>query len=68
MLQMGENALYDGGVGMLDVVETCAGALQCLARDPANRQIIKEHNLIPVFVQVCHFDAAHSVCIGGLAL
>ena len=40
------------GVYMDEVVEVSVGALHLLARDPANRVVMRQLNCIPLFVKV----------------
>lgn len=40
------------GVYMDEVVEVSVGSLHLLARDPANRVVMRQLNCIPLFVQV----------------
>ncbi|XP_078452947.1 catenin beta-1-like isoform X2 [Lampetra fluviatilis] len=42
------------GIRMEEIVEGCTGALQILARDAANREVIYSLNVIPVFVQLLY--------------
>lgn len=43
-------AVYADGVRMEDIVESTAGALHILARDPHNKVLIRQQNAIPIFV------------------
>lgn len=47
-----EAAAYADGVRMEEIVEGAVGALHILAREPLNRSIIRQQNVIPVFVQL----------------
>lgn len=40
------------GVSAMEVVENAAGALHVLAKDPLNRTVIRQMNIIPILVQV----------------
>lgn len=43
---------YADGVRMEEIIEGTVGALHVLARDPHNRAIIRQQNVIPTFVQL----------------
>lgn len=49
----GEGVVMEG-VRMDEMVECSVGALHILARDPLNRSTIKQHNCIPLFVQLLY--------------
>lgn len=49
----GSAAAYADGVRMEEIVEGTVGALHVLAREPHNRAVIRDLNVIPIFVQVC---------------
>lgn len=40
------------GVRMEEIVEGAVGALHILAREPHNRQLIRQQNVVPIFVQL----------------
>ncbi|XP_026742522.1 armadillo segment polarity protein isoform X2 [Trichoplusia ni] len=43
---------YADGVRMEEIVEGAVGALHILARESLNRQLIRQQNVIPIFVQL----------------
>lgn len=43
---------YADGVRMEEIVEGAVGALHILARESVNRQLIRQQNVIPIFVQL----------------
>lgn len=43
---------YADGVRMEEIVEGAVGALHILAREGLNRQLIRQQNVIPIFVQL----------------
>ncbi|ESN94528.1 hypothetical protein HELRODRAFT_189420 [Helobdella robusta] len=55
VLSNSSDGIMMDAVRMDEMVETCVGALHILARDVHNRTIIKEHNCIPLFVQLLYF-------------
>lgn len=44
--------VYPDGVRMTDIVESTAGALHILARDPHNRNLLRQPNVIPILVSL----------------
>ena len=46
--------MQDGGVRMEEIVEGTTGTLHILARDPQSRALIRNHNTIPLFVQLLY--------------
>ncbi|XP_049866938.1 armadillo segment polarity protein isoform X2 [Pectinophora gossypiella] len=48
----GTGAAYADGVRMEEIVEGAVGALHILARESLNRQLIRQQNVIPIFVQL----------------
>ncbi|XP_064421403.1 junction plakoglobin a [Latimeria chalumnae] len=53
-ISSGSQQPYKDGVRMDEVVEGCTGALHILARDPANRAQIMQHDTVPLFVQLLY--------------
>lgn len=49
-------ATYADGVQMEEIVEGTVGALHILARDIHNKILIREQNVIPIFVQLLYND------------
>ncbi|XP_026757588.1 armadillo segment polarity protein isoform X4 [Galleria mellonella] len=48
----GAGGAYADGVRMEEIVEGAVGALHILARDSLNKQLIRQQNVIPIFVQL----------------
>ncbi|KAL4714187.1 hypothetical protein ACJJTC_008541 [Scirpophaga incertulas] len=48
----GAGGAYADGVRMEEIVEGAVGALHILARDGVNKQLIRQQNVIPIFVQL----------------
>lgn len=48
----GTGGAYADGVRMEEIVEGAVGALHILARESLNRQLIRQQNVIPIFVQL----------------
>ncbi|XP_004923240.2 armadillo segment polarity protein isoform X2 [Bombyx mandarina] len=48
----GANTAYADGVRMEEIVEGAVGALHILAKESHNRQLIRQQNVIPIFVQL----------------
>lgn len=48
----GAGGAYADGVRMEEIVEGAVGALHILAREGLNRQLIRQQNVIPIFVQL----------------
>ncbi|CAB3234565.1 unnamed protein product [Arctia plantaginis] len=48
----GAGGAYADGVRMEEIVEGAVGALHILAREALNRQLIRQQNVIPIFVQL----------------
>ncbi|CAG5012161.1 unnamed protein product [Parnassius apollo] len=48
----GAAGAYADGVRMEEIVEGAVGALHILARESLNRQLIRQQNVIPIFVQL----------------
>ncbi|KOB76570.1 Catenin [Operophtera brumata] len=48
----GAGGAYADGVRMEEIVEGAVGALHILARESLNRQLIRQQNVIPIFVQL----------------
>ncbi|KAG6440392.1 armadillo segment polarity protein isoform X1 [Manduca sexta] len=48
----GAGGAYADGVRMEEIVEGAVGALHILARETHNRQLIRQQNVIPIFVQL----------------
>ncbi|KAI5638546.1 armadillo/beta-catenin-like repeat domain-containing protein [Phthorimaea operculella] len=48
----GTGGAYADGVRMEEIVEGAVGALHILAREGLNRQLIRQQNVIPIFVQL----------------
>lgn len=48
----GPGGAYADGVRMEEIVEGAVGALHILARDSVNKQLIRQQNVIPIFVQL----------------
>ncbi|XP_053625173.1 armadillo segment polarity protein isoform X1 [Plodia interpunctella] len=48
----GTGGAYADGVRMEEIVEGAVGALHILARDSLNKQLIRQQNVIPIFVQL----------------
>ncbi|CAK1582125.1 unnamed protein product [Parnassius mnemosyne] len=49
---VGAGGAYADGVRMEEIVEGAVGALHILARESLNRQLIRQQNVIPIFVQL----------------
>lgn len=45
-------AVYPDGVRMTDIVEGTAGALHFLAKDPHNRNLLRQPTVIPILVSL----------------
>lgn len=43
---------YADGVRMEEIIEGTVGALHVLARDPHNKVLIRQQEVIPIFVQL----------------
>ncbi|XP_026329420.1 armadillo segment polarity protein isoform X3 [Hyposmocoma kahamanoa] len=48
----GTGGAYADGVRMEEIVEGAVGALHILAREGVNRQLVRQQNVIPIFVQL----------------
>ncbi|XP_063531209.1 armadillo segment polarity protein isoform X2 [Cydia strobilella] len=48
----GAGGAYADGVRMEEIVEGAVGALHILAREGLNRQLIRQQNVVPIFVQL----------------
>lgn len=48
----GTGSAYADGVRMEEIVEGAVGALHILAREGLNRALIRQQNVIPIFVQL----------------
>ncbi|KAI8435199.1 hypothetical protein MSG28_003556 [Choristoneura fumiferana] len=48
----GTGGAYADGVRMEEIVEGAVGALHILARESLNRQLIRQQNVVPIFVQL----------------
>ncbi|GBP34492.1 Armadillo segment polarity protein [Eumeta japonica] len=48
----GSAGAYADGVRMEEIVEGAVGALHILARESLNRQLIRQQNVVPIFVQL----------------
>lgn len=51
-----QTGAYADGVRMEEIVEGTVGALHILARDPHNRILIRQQDVIPIFVQLLFSD------------
>lgn len=51
-----QSTLYADGVRMEEIIEGTVGALHVLARDPMNRVLIRQQDVIPIFVQLLFND------------
>lgn len=51
-----QTAAYADGVRMEEIVEGTVGALHILARDPHNRILIRQQNVIPIFVRLLYSE------------
>lgn len=51
-----QTGVYADGVRMEEIVEGTVGALHILARDPHNRTLIRQQEVIPTFVQLLYSD------------
>lgn len=45
---------YADGVRMEEIIEGTVGALHVLARDPHNKVLIRQQEVIPIFVQLLY--------------
>lgn len=52
-----QSSAYMDGVRMEEIVEGTVSALQILAKDQQNRFLIRQENVIPIFVQLLYSDA-----------
>ena len=52
-----QTSAYTDGVRMEEIVEGTVSALQILAKDQQNRFLIRQENVIPIFVQLLYSDA-----------
>lgn len=59
---------YADGVRMEEIVEGTVGALHILSKDEYNRQLIRQQNVIPVFVQLLFYNDIENiqVCLSFL--
>lgn len=48
----GAGGAYADGVRMEEIVEGAVGALHILARESHNRALIRQQNVVPIFVQL----------------
>lgn len=52
---------YADGVRMEEIVEGTVGALHILSKDEYNRQLIRQQNVIPVFVQLLFYNDIENI-------
>lgn len=50
------SSVYGDSLPSNDLIEGCVGALQALARDPVNRELIRSLGTVPVGVQLLHSE------------
>lgn len=55
---------YADGVRMEEIVEGTVGALHILSKDEYNRQLIRQQNVIPVFVQLLFYNDIENIQVG----
>lgn len=51
---------------MEEIVEGTVGALHILSKDDFNRQVIRQQNVIPVFVQLLFYNDIENIQVGWL--
>lgn len=56
---------YADGVRMEEIVEGTVGALHILSKDDYNRQVIRQQNVIPVFVQLLFYNDIENIQVGN---
>lgn len=49
---------------MEEIVEGTVGALHILSKDEYNRQLIRQQNVIPVFVQLLFYNDIENIQVG----
>lgn len=52
---------YADGVRMEEIVEGTVGALHILSKDEFNRQLIRQQNVIPIFVQLLFYNDIENI-------
>lgn len=52
---------YADGVRMEEIVEGTVGALHILSKEEYNRQLIRQQNVIPVFVQLLFYNDIENI-------
>jgi catenin beta 1 len=54
-------SVYADGVRMEEIVEGTVGALHILAKEEYNRQLIRQQNVIPIFVQLLFYNDIENI-------
>jgi catenin beta 1 len=52
---------YADGVRMEEIVEGTVGALHILSKEEYNRQLIRQQNVIPIFVQLLFYNDIENI-------